>query len=843
MAVRSISRTLAALLLGTATVCAAPGAARAASEAAGSTPLFGVGVDRDGGKQIIRLPPPGTGTGTGTGNVLGRFLYTPSIAAGLGAAQVGVDRAWLGPTQVIVFRRLGKKVVASFENNRFQALDGDAGEAQAVRSSFAPSTVWVGEGADQPDGSVSIDIAGLLLRDSMDVAARLKRAKAGTYKLAPSLGYVDGAQSAAFPDNAEFQSVLTFQSDEPGQAIRRAVPDARSITVAVHHSFVRLPDDGFMPRAHDPRTGTSVQVIRNNYAAALDQPIVTRLVRRFRLTKTYPGAARSRVVKPIVFHVDRAAPPMIRTALIEGARWWNQAFDAAGYIDAFRVELLPEGVNPMDARYNVIAWVHRETRGWSTGSTIVDPRTGEIVRGVVQLGSLRAWQDKLIFEALLGAGKENSGAADDPIVLVLARLRQLAVHEVGHALGLAHNFAGSTFAGRASVMDYPAPLIGVRGGALDMSQAYATGIGAWDRFAIQWLYGSAPKGDDEARWLDGLARDAQARGYRFVTDGDTRGPGDAQPYGNMWDNGSDAVAELANVLAVRRIALARFGLANLPAGAPAADLRRMIVPLYLLHRYQVTAASKLIGGVDYGYAVKGDGHEPALVVTADRQRAALAALVGTLAPAQLDLPDRLLSVLSSVQSGTADPQYDIELLPSNTAAPFDLPSAAEAAADVTLEALLDPERLNRLVEQARTDARQVSLPDLFDTIGAALGPVAGDSARQAELRRRVRGRYAARLASILQDTRMSSTAIAAARGAASRFGERLRGCRGDSLETDSCAYLAAMLTGPADQLRALAEPVAVPPEVPPGAPIGGDEDDWLMPPASRTPASLIKDAS
>ncbi|MFT3976841.1 MAG: zinc-dependent metalloprotease, partial [Sphingomonas bacterium] len=407
--------------------------------------------------------------------------------------------------------------------------------------------------------------------------------------------------------------------------------------------------------------------------------------------------------------------------------------------------------------------------------------------------------------------------------LVRARLRQLAVHEVGHALGLAHNFAGSTYAGRASVMDYPAPLIRVNGDVLDFSNAYATGVGAWDRFAIQWLYGAAPRGTDEKAWLDGLARKAQADGYRFVSDGDTRGVGDAQPYGNMWDNGPDAVAELANVLAVRRVALARLGPESLPKGSPAADLRRMIVPIYLYHRYQVTAVSKLIGGVDYSYAVAGDGHDRATVVPADRQRAALKALIGTLDPALLDLPDRLLEHLSSVQSGTPDPQYEIELFPSNTAAPFDLPSAAETAADQTLEALLAPERLNRLVEQARVDPGQLSLGEMLGGLSAALAP--GSGGRQGELRRRVRARYAVRLATVMQDKRLSATALGVVRGAATRFGERLRNCAGDATETDACAYLSAMLTGPAAQLRALAEPVAKPPEIPPGAPIG--EDDWL----------------
>lgn len=792
--------------------------AGARTTAAADAPLF-TPVAGAGGTQI-RLPVGGPD------GVLGRYLFTPSIAAGLGAAELGLDRARLGETQVIAFRRMGRRVVAEFENHRFRALSGDAGEQAAVADSFAASPIWSGDVVAEDASGVTIDIAALLVRDSFDIARRLKDAKAGTFKLAPSLSYLDPARTLALRDNVEFETALTFTSDDPARALDRVLPDPRALTLRVHYSFIRLPDDGFRPRAHDPRTGTSVQVIRNDYAAALDEPIVTRLVRRFRLEKIDPSAARSRVRKPIVFYVDRAAPEAIRTALMEGASWWAAAFDAAGFIDAFRVELLPEGVNSMDARYNVIAWVHRETRGWSTGSTIVDPRTGEIVRGVVQLGSLRAWQDKLIFEGLVGAGREGNGAPDDPIVLIRARLRQLAVHEVGHALGLSHNFAGSTFADRASVMDYPAPRIGINGDTLDFSDAYGVGVGAWDRFTIDWLYRQFPAGTNEAAALDALARQAQANGYRFVADGDSRGDGEANPWGNMWDDGDDAARALDHVLAVRRIALSRMSLDNLPAGSAAADLRRMLVPIYLFHRYQVTAASKLIGGVDYAYAVKGDGHEQATVVPAEKQRAALRALLTTIDPATLELPDHLLPLLSSVQSGMPDRQAEIEQLPGRTAAVFDWARAAETAADASLVALLAPERLNRLVLQRASDEGQLSLAETLDGITSAVF-ARQTGGRRAEIARQVRARYVLRLLALSQSKELSSTALAVVGEEARRLRTRLERCDKDPTEQASCRLLADVLAAPPEERATLIEPLAPPPPVPPGAPIGSDEADWF----------------
>ena len=769
--------------------------------------LLTVFADPASGKVLLQLPAPAA---DGT---LARVIHHTALRTGVGSAVTGLDRAQIGPTNILAFRRIGNRVVAEFENPRYRAPGGSADEQAAARDAFVGSTVWAGDViAGAPDGSVLVDISGFITRDAHGIVQGLAQAGQGTLRPVPDLTMVDASQAKAFPDNVELEARLTFSVDGPGPVLRQIAPDARLATFTVHHSFIRLPDAGYQPRPYDPRTGALSTVV-TDFSAALDEPIVSRLANRFRLVKTDPSAARSTVVEPIVFYVDRAAPEPIRTALVEGALWWADAFDRAGYIDAFRVEVLPEGVDPLDARYNVINWVNRATRSWSYGQSVVDPRTGEIVKGSVLLGSLRIRQDMLIFEGLVGAAENGAGGPNDPQQIALARIRQLSAHEVGHAIGLLHNFAAST-QDRASVMDYPVPQVAVRGDRLDFADAYAVGMGGWDRFAIDWLYADVDPAELDRRATAGAAT------WRFTSDPDARVGGDAQAWGSLWDNGADPVAELDHLMQVRRVALDRFGLDSLPAGSAVNDLRRRLVPIYLYHRYQADAVAKLVGGLDYAYPVVGDGREAAAAVPAAVQRAALAALIRTLAPAELDLPDPLLALLAAQQSGDGDPQHDIEVFATRQGRVFDPGSAAEAAADVTLSALFAPERVERLTDMGRRDPQALGLTETIDAVTAAVfAPAPG---RLGEPARRVQARTALTLAGLLRSNRVSATTTAVVADRLEVLADRLASSRAsDPVQRAHDRWLGALLQD-RERLDQLLEADRVETPTPPGSPIGAE---------------------
>jgi Met-zincin/Domain of unknown function (DUF5117) len=534
------------------------------------------------------------------------FLLVDSLPAGIGSNDIGLDRGQPGSSRVVQFERVGPKVLLVQLNYDFRATSDNPSERRAVADAFARSVLWGFDVAAEENGHVLVDATSFLLTDLHGVAETLKRTQQGSFHLEGSRSAIYPPQTKNFPLNTEIETTLTFLGDDPGKFVREVTPDPHAITVREHISFIHLPDANYHPRAFDPRAGFFGTDFMD-YSAPPGQSNVKRYLVRHRLQKKDPSAAVSEAVKPIVYYLDPGTPEPIRSALLEGAKWWNQAFEAAGYKDAFRVEMLPVDVDPMDIRYNVIEWIHRSTRGWAYGSAVTDPRTGEIINGHVSLDSLRWRQDYLILEGMLSPYKD--GTATDPRILnaVLARIRQLSAHELGHTLGLSHNYISST-QNRASVMDYPHPLLKLApDGALDTSDAYATGIGEWDKVAITFGYSDFAPGTDEHAALNKVIDTARARGLTYLTDQDARPAGSAHPQVHLWDNGTNAADELDRVLSIRAKALDNFGENAIQQGTPLAQLSDTLVPVYFYHRYQTTAAIKVIGGQTYSYAVRGDG--------------------------------------------------------------------------------------------------------------------------------------------------------------------------------------------------------------------------------------------
>jgi hypothetical protein len=657
------------------------------------------------------------------------LLYQISLASGLGSNPIGLDRGQLGGTRLLRVQRVGPRVLLVERNHRFRARSANPDEIRAVEEAFTPSVYWGFEVEAETGGRVLVDSTAFFLRDAHGAARRIGEANQGEPRLDESRCVFHLPRTKSFPRNTEVETLLTFTVEKPGPLLRSVAANPEAVTLRQHHSFVELPDDDYRPREVDPRVGT-IPLTFVDYARPLDEPLTVQWAVRHRLQKQDPTAERSRPVEPLVYYLDRGVPEPIRSALLEGASWWNEAFEAAGFIDAFRVEMLPEDADPMDLRYNVIHWTHRSTRGWSYGYSVVDPRTGEILKGNVNLGSRRLRQDALIGRGLVppsGPSPSACGlsggpsfaylaaAADaDPTDLALARVRQLSAHEVGHTLGFPHNFMASTYGGRASVMDYPAPLVRIGPDGLDLSDAYARGIGVYDKHAVNWLYREFAPGTDEGAALEKIVREGLAAGLRFMDHTDNAFLGAGHERASVWDNGEDLVEELERVMEVRRVGLAAFGPAAVRPGRLLADLEGVLVPLYLHHRYQLNAAAQSLGGADFTYAVRGDGQVPLTPVPAAKQRRALDLVLETLSPAFLALPQDILSLLPP-RPPDAPPS---ELFPRRSGRFFDPLAAAAGAADLPVSALLHPDRLTRLHDFAsRGDAPGV--PEVVDRLLAA----------------------------------------------------------------------------------------------------------------------------
>ena len=664
------------------------------------------------------------------------FLYYTTLAAGAGSNDIGLDRGRLGKPSVLEFRRSGPKVLMVALNQQYRAMTDDTNEQLAVAESFAESVLAGFTVAAEEDGRVLVDASDFFLSDVYGVADMIKATRQGNFSVDKSRSAFYLPRTKNFPKNTEVELTLTFTGSDAGDYLKSVSPNSKAVTVRQHHSFVELPDNNYTPRRFDPRSGYIV-LSYQDYATPVDQPLTQRLILRHRLQKKDPTAEVSEAVEPIVYYMDPGAPEPIRSALMDGMRWWNQAFEAAGYRNAFQVKLLPEEADPMDIRYNLVQWVHRSTRGWSYGGSIYDPRTGEIIKGKVTLGSLRVRQDFLIASGLVASYEAGEAVSDQMMQMSLQRLRQLAAHEVGHTLGLVHNYAAShndrASVGRQSVMDYPHPYVKINGNRLDLSDAYTNEIGAWDKVAITYGYQDFAEGADEAAELNRILQEATDDGLLFISDRDARATSGAHPYAHLWDNGSNAVEELERVMRIREIALQHLSEKNIPFGQPIATLEEVLVPMYLFHRYQTEAVAKLVGGLTYTYAVRGDGQRVLEMVPGDQQQAAIRALLSTITPEALAIPETVLALLPPYPPGYEENPR--ELFTSRTGITFDPMAAAEAATHFTLSFLLNAERLTRMVDYHARNSRVPGFAELADQLIAATWEASHRPGYEGELQR------------------------------------------------------------------------------------------------------------
>ena len=774
-------------------------------------------------------------------------LYISGLSAGLGSNDIGLDRGQLGGTHLVSFKRVGPKILMEQPNTTYRAISDNPAEVRAVEEAFAKSILWGFTVAAETAGRVLVDMTGFLMRDAHSVATRLAPAN---YRLDTSRSAMYMERTKAFPKNTEMDVTLTFTTTGGGRggfggfgtqrgpgggfgrgSLRAVTPDATAVTVRQHHSIVKLPEPGYEPRAYDARAG-AFGLSYQDYAVPLGTKLTQRFINRHRIEKVDPSAAVSDAVEPIIYYLDRGTPEPVASALLDGARWWNQAFEDAGYRNAFQVEMMPEGADNLDIRYNVIQWVHRSTRGWSYGGGVNDPRTGEIIKGHVTLGSLRVRQDYMIAEGLLSPYEYGTETPPELAEWALARLRQLSAHEVGHTIGFGHNYYASNL-GRISVMDYPHPLVTIGDdGDLDFSTVYDDEIGDWDKVAVTYTYQDFPAGADEQEELRAIIDEAWDRDVIYMTNQDMS----AQPRVHQWANGDDPVLELNRMMEVRRHALNRFGERSIKLNQPLAELEEVLVPLYLHHRFQVPATASALGGMNYHYALRGDGHGPATEPTsAAEQMAALDSLLATITPAELAIPRNILSLLPPRPSGYGRHR---ELFPRYTGITFDSITPAVVATQHVASEIFNPSRAARLVEQKALDP---SLPGLDDVLDKTLMSVFMHEAElgsyEAELARAIQRVVVEQVMRLSMSAQMPQVrAIAASRlrqmaghlRTAVTPAEDADGMTGTSAEQ---AHMAMLATDIGRLLRSPAAPYTAPsaPAAPPGAPIGQAPEYWVDP--------------